>query len=256
MKLSLMTQLDENWLFRAKRMSDFSARDIADLAFLYMVSLHILRCEFETAPFAVKYARQTNSHSNFKAADRNNTDLYQFLNILSDPTGHASQELGQEEANEIFWHSLRFNPNLVRQFLSNIVAGDYNEARQKSLLFNLETQLHITTSNYKSMRRIAVDWNSHEVMTEAQKLVVTRMLQALRAKARRGDLLPALERLAERRNYELLRVCDPETGKGCGNEPTEAPKSPTMGFLKSLALSALAGGVLGHVIGKTNHASK
>jgi hypothetical protein len=231
-------------------MSDFTAKDITDLAFLYLVSLHILRCEFETAPVAVRYARQTNAHSNFKATDRNNTDLYQFLNILSDPHGSTASELGHEEANAVFWNGVHFNPNLAKQFLSNILAGNYDEARQRSILFSLETQLHITTPNYKSMRRIAVEWNSHEVTSDAQKLVITRMLQALRAKARRGDLLPTLEKLAAHGKYELFKVCDPETGDGCADDKVSTSASPNMGFLKALAIGALAGGVIGHKLGK------
>jgi hypothetical protein len=244
-----ITALDENWLFRSKRMQDFTARDVADLAFLYMVSLHILRCEFDTAPFAVRYARQTSAHSNFRAVDKNNTDLYQFLNILSDPSGQIADQLGHPEANAIFWHDMHFNPTLARQFLSNITAETYSHSQQKRILFQLESQLHITVSNYRSMRRIAVDWVSTDITSEAQKLVVTRMLQALRAKARRGDLLPQLEKLSTYRKYELFNVCDQETGKGCDGDVAE-PAKPSMGMLKALALGAAAGGALVHMLGK------
>lgn len=252
MELSLISKLDENWLFRSKRMQDFTARDVADLAFLYLVSLHILRIEFDTAPFAIRYAHQTNAHSNFKAVDKNSTDLYQFLNILSDPDGIISDQLGQQDSNKIFWHDMNFNANLTRQFLSNIAASTYNPPLQKRILFQLESQLHITVSNYRSMRRIAVDWDSHNVTSEAQKLVITRMLQALRAKARRGDLLPWLEKLSGHRKYELFNVCDPETGEGCDSTPVvaTATTASTTGLLKTLALGAIAGGTLVHMLGK------
>lgn len=255
MELSFMSKLDENWLFRSKRMGDFTARDVADLAFLYMVSLHILRCEFDTAPFAIKYARQTSSHSNFKAVDKNNTDLYQFLNILSDPSGQIAGQLGHHESNEIFWHEMHFNPTMTRQFLSNITASKYDHSQQKRILFQLESQLHITVSNYRSMRRIAVEWHSNEIDSEGQKLTVTRMLQALRAKARRGDLLPWLEKLSGHRKYELFNVCDPETGTGCDSEtpgetPSDTPAKSGMSMLKTLALGAAAGGALVHMLGK------
>ena len=252
MELSLISKLDENWLFRSKHMQDFTARDVADLAFLYLVSLHVLRSEFDTAPFAIRYAKQTNAHSNFKAVDKNNTDLYQFLNILSDPDGMISDQLGHQESNKVFWHDMHFNANLTRQFLSNIASSTYSHTLQKRILFQLESQLHITVPNYRSMRRIAVDWDSSEVTSEAQKLVVTRMLQALRAKARRGDILPWLEKLSGHRKYELFGVCDPETGKGCDDAPIAAAHTttPSMGLLKTLALGAIAGGTLVHMMGK------
>ena len=249
MQLSLMSQLDENWLFRSKRMQDFTGRDVADLAFLYMVSLHILRCEFDTAPFAIRYAKQTNGHSNFRAVDKNNTDLYQFLNVLSDTGGPVARQLGSPDANDVFWNEMNFNPMLARQFLSNLASAKYNHTQQKRILFQLESQLHISVLNYRSMRRIAADWDSHEVTKAAQKLVVTRMLQALRAKARRGDLLPWLEQLGSYRKYELFGVCNPETGDGC-ETAVEQPARPGMSMLKTLALGAAAGGALVHLLGK------
>lgn len=250
MAYALMQSLDENWLFRARPPSSFTARDVADLAFLYMIGLHIMRCEYETAPIAMRYARQTASHSNFKSLDRNNTDLYQFLNILSDPHGAVADQLAHRDANEVLWHDMHFNPNQVRQFLTNVAANKYDHQAQKRLLFNLESQLHITVSNYRSMRRIAVEWTTNEIDTEAQRLTITRLLQAMRAKARRGDLLPWLEKLSTHRRYELFGVCDPETGKGCDEPTTEKPASAGMGFLKALALGALAGGAIGHYVGK------
>lgn len=248
--LSLMQSLEENWLFRSRNVSDYNAQDITDLAFLYMVTLHILRCEYDTASFAMSYAKRTAAHSNFKTVDRSSTDLYQFLNIVSDPTGEVSELLKDQTKNQILWHTVRLNPTMIRTFLTNIAALHYDNDDQKRLLFAIENQLHITTSNYRSMRRIAVDWDSAEVSSQMKKLTVTRMLQALRAKARRGDILPTLEKLAGHRKYEMLNVCDPETGRGCEAEPEPQPQDRGMGFLKALALGALAGGVIGHTLGK------
>ena len=63
MKLSLINSLEENKLLRAKRPSNFNAKDMSELAFLYMVALHIMRSEYETAPFARQYAKQTMRHA-------------------------------------------------------------------------------------------------------------------------------------------------------------------------------------------------
>lgn len=249
MTVNFIRSLNENWLFRTRNISDFNLRDIADLTFLYLICVHILRSEYETAATAIGYAKITNSHSNYRALDRNSTDLYQFLNILSNPNSNALL-LANKNANDILWAELNFNPNTIRQFLDNVTKNKYDVARQKYLLYQIENQLYITTSNYRSMRRIAVEWSSHDIDTAGQKMVVTRLLQALRARARRGDILPWLERVSNTHQYELSDVCDPETGKGC--EPVTAPP-PTknkMGFLKTLALGALAGGVIGHAMGK------
>lgn len=243
MNMNFIKTLSENWLFRSRTIAEFTLRDIADLAFLYLICLHILRSEYETAATAIGYAKITNSHSGYKSLDRTSTDLYQFLNILSNPS--QIQLLANRDANNILWEELNFNSNTVRQFLDNISKKKYEASKQKSLLFQIENQLYINVSNYKSMRRIAVDWHSQDVDTAGQRMVITRLLQAFRARAKKGDLMPWLERLNNLRQYELSNVCDPETGKGCHPEkPVISIKNNKMSFFKTLALGALAGGVI------------
>ena len=73
---------------------------------------------------------------------------------------------------------------------------------------------------------------------------MTRLLQAVRAKARRGDILASLEHVARNNNYELSNVCDPETGRDCDvayKPATTAAvhkQSSNFGFLKGIALAA------------------
>jgi hypothetical protein len=249
-EMRFLSALDENWLFRAKRYKDFTAREIVDLAFLYMVALHILRCEYLSADWAVIYAKRTISRANFKNPDFNNTDLYQFLNMISDPTGNSSDQLAGGPKNELLWSEIRFNPNTIRVFLQNMAAKKYNIDAQKRLLFQIENQLHVTVSNYRSIRRIAVEWNTPQISAEAQKLSITRLLQAIRFKARRGDILPQLEKISQKNRFELFGVCDPETGSNCDVSDAAPVPKQGMGFLKSLALGALAGAAIGHVMSR------
>lgn len=229
----LIRGLQENRLLRLSKPSNYNARDISDLAFLYLVTLHLLRCEFETAPFAQRYAAQTNSHGGFMPSDPTNTDLYQFLHIISDPNGALASKLGSHEANELFWPTLSFSPALTRQLLADISKrGAYDTKTARRILLKLEQQLHIGNSNYKSMRRLAGEWDSGDLDTHQKQLVVTRMLQALRTRSRQGDLLHQLEMLAGSQNLELKNAANPETG-----EPAKGGiGSDASGWLKTAAL--------------------
>jgi len=235
--------LDENRLMRLRKPEAFTARDVSDLAFLYILTLHLLRSEFETAPFAQQYAQQTNRHAGFTAVDPGNTDLYQFLHILADQKGPTAKRLANSEANDLFWPSISFSQPTVRQILGEIgQRGAYDGANARRLLLKLEQQLHITNSNYKSMRRLIGEWNSGDLDTHQKQLVVTRMLQALRARARQGDLLQRLELLASRHNLELSDVCDAESGRDC--KPSAGGgliSNNTKSVIKGLAV---AGGIL------------
>lgn len=250
MELGLISQLNENWLFRSTNINRYTARDIADLAFLYLVTLHILRSEFATAPYAIKYAKQTSNHMHFKATDKSNTDLYQFLNILTNANGAEANKLSNPLASNTFLNGLKLNSYAVRRFLMNIAKPRYDIESQKQILFQLETQLNITVSNYRSLRRLAVEWNTREIDTEAQKLTITRLLQALRTKASRGDVLPWLEKVSKRNRYELINVCNPETGKNCDTQQTSQSSSPNWELLKTLAAGALTGSVITHFLDK------
>jgi hypothetical protein len=229
-----LKSLDENQLLRLRKPDSFTARDIADFAFLYLITLHIMRSEYESAPFAQRYAEQTNRHGGYTSSDPTNTDLYQFLNILTDHNGKLASRLDNPEANSLLWPMLTLSQATVRQLLSEMARrGPYDGNNARRLLLKLEQQLYITTSNYKSMRRLAGEWMSDDIDTHQKQLVITRMLQALRTRARQSDLLPQLERLASHGNYELNAHMNAETGqkiKGAGGE-SEAVK-----WAKTLAL--------------------
>jgi hypothetical protein len=113
----------------------------------------------------------------------------------------------------------------------------------------MERALKISTSNYKSMRRILADWPQPHVTTDAKSLVMTRLLQAIRAKAHRGELMPELERLSKIRKWEIVNACDPETGKNCDSSqmPSGVKKPPSL--LKQLAVGAGLG-VGAYLLGK------
>ena len=239
MKLSLINSLEENKLLRAKRPSNFNAKDMSELAFLYMVALHIMRSEYETAPFARQYAKQTMRHAGFEHTDPQNTDLYQFLNVLRDHDSPTAQQLNHPDANELFWNEVHFNGSTAKQLLTQMSQAHYDGTVAKRLLMLLEQQLHITNSNYRSVRRLASEWNTGHLDSEQKKLTVTRLLQALRYKAQQGDIIQQLQHVASVNNYELTDVCDPETGKDCGVTAVAAnKKSGGFGFIKGLAIAA------------------
>jgi hypothetical protein len=65
----------------------------------------------------------------------------------------------------------------------------------------LERDLNIQDSNYKSIRRIVVNW---EKSTKSQKsLVITRLLQYYRTNAIRSELYQAIKQLAKEEGYEI-----------------------------------------------------
>ena len=250
--------ISESSLLRSlNAVSRYSARDIADLLLLYAIALHILRSDFEAAPFAQDYARHTITYHDWNHVRLNSTDLYQLLNILMAQQAQWTNRLKNHTASDLLLKDIYLDPVDVRQFLQNIAKGGFNPTLSGRMLLHFEQALHVQTSNYRSMRRIAADWNQSHVTTEAKSLVVTRLLQAMRHKAVQGDLLRPLEDLARRQQLELTNVCNPETGANCDTPAAQVlpttTKSPSL--LKQLAVGAGLG--LGaYLLGKTMFGSR
>lgn len=226
---------ESSLLYSLGSINRYNARDIADLCFLYAICLHILRQEFEFAPWAQSYAQNTVKYGNWDQIRVHETDLYQFLNILDKQDVRWTHHLKDVKPSQLLMNEIHVSYIDWLKFLRNLASHKYNTDLAARLLMRMEQDLKITVSNYKSMRRIASDWDQAHVTTEAKSLVVTRMLQALRHKAARGDILRNWDKLAKIQNLELTDVCDPETQKGCG--PTSAPeRKPSL--LKQLAVGA------------------
>jgi hypothetical protein len=227
--------VNESSLLRSiNTVSRYNARDIADLTQLYLITLHILRCEFETAPFAQSYANRTQSAGNWDHVRIHLNDLYQLLNIVISQSQTWTNQLRNQPASRTLLDDVNLNQADVIKFLRNIRGGNFDLNLSGRLLFKFERQLRIQTQNYRSMRRIAQDWQRAHVDVEAKQLVVTRMLQALRHRAMRGDLIMPLQKLAMVHQLEIKDACDPETGKGC--DQPNMTKSPSL--IKQLAVGA------------------
>ena len=230
------------------RIHRYSARDVADLAFCYLLTLHMCRQEFETAPWVRSYVHLTQDAQGWSHTNLNKTDLHQFLNVLIAQPHNWLSYMKDSDASELLLHEIHVPPDLVNRFLSNLYHMNFDPELSGRLLMQLERDLKITTSNYKSMRRIMSDWHLPHVDTEAKRLVMTRLLQALRAKAAQGDVITKLERLSRERKWEIPHACDPETGRNC-DVPSTTPSGKSPSLLKQLAVGAGLG-VGAYLLGK------
>jgi hypothetical protein len=238
--------ISESSLLRSlNAVNRYSARDIADLCQLYLISLHILRSDFSQAPWARDYARRTISYNNYDQLRIQKTDLYQFLNMLIHQPHSWMHRMKKPEASELFMQDVHVDAHLIKKFLHGIAAPQFDAHMSGRLLMQLERDLKIQVQNYRSMRRIAADWSESHVTTEAKSLVITRMLQALRHRAHQGDILPALTQLAREQKLEIDQACDAETGKNCNVSQADKPAS----LLKQVAVGAGLG-VGAYLLGK------
>jgi len=101
-------------------------------------------------------------------------------------------------------------------------------------LLEIQKDLSVTVQNYRSMRILISQWS--KISLRDKKLVMTRLLQAFRLRARRSDILPELEKLAKRKSLELKNVNNAE--KNEKNEPKAEVDPSAPWWLKPAAATA------------------
>jgi hypothetical protein len=107
----------------------------------------------------------------------------------------------------------------------------------------LDRDLHIDNSSMKAVRRLIQSWP--DLDREKKQLAMTRLLQMLRHRALKAELLPRLMKVAAEHRLEMEDVCDLETGEGCLDEPRSKPKPASKGpsllsQITNIALGAVA----------------
>ena len=199
MELEFINELCESRLIRQKKhINRYTAKDAADLVFLYACILNILKNEFKYAPVASRYAKQTFMFNNFNTFRVNGTDMYILLTGLVG-TDDTSDMFADKEASDLFLADLRINVPQLKEWLRLTAKGVVRKNIDSQFLYRLEKQLKVNNSQYKSARRLSSDWAN---LKHGQKtLVITRILQALRARAIRSELYPVMARLAKEKKY-------------------------------------------------------
>lgn len=233
MSSGVFEDLCESTLINNKgALKKYNARELADLLFLYVITLEIFRNEFKTLPFAKDYLQETFKWNNFDSFKTSATDLYVLIHTLFGKDNQESfDKLADQDASKLLKEKLSFHMAMFRKWSKNIINNTNDETFDKKYLLFLQDLLQITVSDYKSLRRLATTWN--DLDSQHRKLAATRLLFALQARAPRSELLPALKQLIKSENLLIKGATNPE-----------AKKPSTMSnVLKGLAIgAAIVGG--------------
>lgn len=128
-----------------------------------------------------------------------------------------------------------------------IVKTDLNFRFDNTYLFKLERQLRIDNPQYKAVRRMGADWNN---LSSQQRIsVVTRLLQALRARFPMSEMRPILANFAKERSYIDTNSVDMEKKQpSSSNISNRKRHSNAKRFMLYPALGAAAGFAAGRFL--------
>lgn len=207
----LLATLSESWLIPTRHhLGDFTAEQLAELAYLYLVGLRILLLEPTTTDWAKRYCRKT-AHDKFALWLSDGTDLYNMLFGLLD----QDVTLKHPRESAAFRRRLRLlDPVPLRRWLEANAAASTNEGATVRLFLGLDAMFRIGDGALRAVRRLVQDWP--ELSRRDRQLAMTRLLQLVRHRTHaRSELVPQLVLAARAGRLELPGVCDQETGKNC-----------------------------------------
>lgn len=190
----MIGELSESRMFPSRgSLQRLSPRQVADLAFLYLIAMRILLAEEDTDTWARYYIAQSLQYTDFRKWHSNATDLHILFHGL-DPDVDLRQQ-GDRDLRA----RLQVDQVLVLRWLrsAKISGGDYEGLTQR-LFARLDYDFKIDDGSMRSVRRLAKDWPSLD--RHRRELVMTSLLKMLKARDRRAEVLAPLQKLADRKN--------------------------------------------------------
>jgi len=235
----LNDEISEARLYRQRNVtSKMTVDDAANFAFLNTLLLYILYCEYATSPSAINYADRTIRYQNFNRFKNGGTDLYfAYYSLLGNDGRTKTVYGGPDAANDAKLDRIKLSTPMLRKFFNDMADNRLDPRFVQRFFLQLERGLGISTQNYRSIRRLAMDWPKLNDMEK--KLCITRMVQYFRAGYRRAELYGQLELLATG-GYQLDGAKNAEN-KRLGTAAKFAAAA-VGGYAAARALGALSGG--------------
>lgn len=231
--------LSESKLIPSKsNLRKLTAQEVSDLVVLNLCALYILWSNSNTQDFAEKYAKRTLAHgTKFDKWQTSGTDLYILLHALVS----EDEVLNKPDASNKFRANLPIGAPLLVRWLRDMSQDHLKEATHRALFVKLDFNFRTTNNSIRAIRRLVLDWN--DLDREEHKLAMTRLLQFMRARAARGEIIGKLSQMAKVHGLEIEDACNLETGVGCATGQQQAHAEPAREEPKKGGLWAALGGL-------------
>lgn len=205
MELQLVNQeIAESRLFRATRsFSLLTGREIADLLYLYSLSVYLLSQDRDLGAQGVQYAEDTSKYGGYALFRTMATDLYQLAYEVSYPENNHIRPDFAHDSKE-FLKNLAFEKNTHWKFIKGISKDTLSKSQASVYLYRLEKQLRIKDSRYSNWRRKALEWR--EISEESRRSLANTINREIRRIGKMSDLsadLGALYQHQERGGLDL-----------------------------------------------------
>lgn len=206
-KRKRMQRLDERMHLGERNTRKMTSRQIADHVFMDLIGLWIMSNVFDFAADAKDYADNTRRGAGrFAKWKVGKTDLYNSIHILL----RKRTDMFTSEADAVLLEKIKLKSTDVVSYLDRIAKGKASESFVRTMLQRIEGDLRIEDSTFRSLRRIAQEWNGAQ--TSARRLTLTRMVQFYNANARQCEMAAMIRKMAKSENLLDRKAKNVERG--------------------------------------------
>jgi hypothetical protein len=228
MSFDFIANLSESSVFSSKAaIEKYTTEELAELAYLFIVTLRILLWNDDTKTWAKEYCHKTTRANDFKSWRTDSTDLYAAMyGLVVDKEDHS------------------FSPRVIWTWLHKASQGYLSEQNSRELFFKLDSYFHIRHESMKAIRRLVMEFPDLKIIEK--KLAITRLLQLLRHRAGKSELLKELTDLSKHHHFEIKDAHDPEEKKYnfiSNLKDKQVSENATAGATSAASIAAVAGGL-------------
>lgn len=196
---SLLNTLSESKLVPSQStLTHYDAHELADLLVLYICAIYVLHHYDDTKGVARRYAKRTIMFGeDYDRWRMSANDLYAILYGL---LAHGVN-LKNPKSSDQFRKSLPLGLSSLNRWIKAMSTDTMNNSTHRALFSRLDNNFKISNSTIRSIRRSVMDWD--QLDNNDRRLIMTRLLQLLRLRAPKSELLPELHRLADEHRLEI-----------------------------------------------------
>ncbi len=181
--------------------------DCKDRAFLILMMLQVMRNYRSHRDTAAKYAFKTVMYRTYDMHRVDGSDLFNLFYFITGDK-KALGKLKNPGAAERERKVTRLNVGNLNGYLRDLAKSEPPSNKDVEKLFQVERELNIQNSDYKTIRRRLASFDTDSV--KEKQATVTRLLFAGRARLSDSDFLAKFTKLALDKNLEDMSATDPE----------------------------------------------
>ena len=178
----------------------YTFQEIQEKIFLTFLALSLLKNFKETRNWVKQYTSSTLTYGDFNLIRSSANDLHNMLAVV-DGVKDITQKLANPKQAAVLRQRNIIPTLAVKRYLRTL-DDDYQ------FLNKLEKSLNVSNNDYRNLRIAISDYLN--LNSSRKKIVVTRLLQAVRNKLSGTDVSRKVEEFSQKQKLELSNVVDAE----------------------------------------------